>query len=104
MLRAQAEVRPAAEVGRSVGKEEFEAEEPKLRLELLEAQRALQKAGVPVIVLFAGATMGQLLSLPMILVGAWLMALLGLVLWVIDAGLIWFGRRTFRRSKLATQI
>jgi AMP-polyphosphate phosphotransferase len=44
-----------AELGRSVGKEEFEAEVPKLRLELLEAQRALQKAGVPVIVLLAGA-------------------------------------------------
>jgi polyphosphate:AMP phosphotransferase len=44
-----------AEVGRSVGREEFEAEEPKLRLELLEAQRGLQKAGVPVVVLFAGA-------------------------------------------------
>jgi polyphosphate:AMP phosphotransferase len=44
-----------AELGRSVGKEEFEAEEPKLRLELLEAQRELQKAGVPVVVLLAGA-------------------------------------------------
>ena len=44
-----------AEVGRRVGKKEFEAEEPKLRLELLEAQRALEKAGVPVIVLLAGA-------------------------------------------------
>ena len=44
-----------AELGRSVGKEEFEAEVPKLRLGLLEAQRELQKAGVPVIVLLAGA-------------------------------------------------
>jgi polyphosphate:AMP phosphotransferase len=44
-----------AELGRSVGKEEFEAEVPKLRLELLEAQRELQKAGVPVVVLLAGA-------------------------------------------------
>jgi polyphosphate kinase 2 (PPK2 family) len=44
-----------AELRRSVGKEEFEAEVPKLRLELLEAQRELQKAGVPVIVLLAGA-------------------------------------------------
>jgi len=44
-----------AELGRSVGKQEFEAEVPKLRLELLQAQRALQKAGVPVIVLLAGA-------------------------------------------------
>ena len=44
-----------AELGRSVDKEEFEAELPKLRLELLEAQRELQKAGVPVVVLLAGA-------------------------------------------------
>jgi polyphosphate:AMP phosphotransferase len=44
-----------AELGRSVGKEEFEADVPKLRLGLLEAQRALQKAGVPVIVLLGGA-------------------------------------------------
>jgi polyphosphate:AMP phosphotransferase len=44
-----------AELGRSVGKEEFEKEVPKLRLELLEAQRDLQKAGVPVVVLLAGA-------------------------------------------------
>ena len=44
-----------AELGRSVDKEEFEAELPKLRLELLEAQRELHKAGVPVVVLLAGA-------------------------------------------------
>jgi polyphosphate:AMP phosphotransferase len=44
-----------AEVGRSVSREEFEAEEPKLRLELLEAQRDLQRAGVPVVLLLAGA-------------------------------------------------
>lgn len=44
-----------AELGRSVAREEFEAEVPKLRLELLEAQRQLQKAAVPVIVLLGGA-------------------------------------------------
>ena len=44
-----------AELGRTVSREEFEAEEPKIRLGLLEAQRALQKAGVPVILLLAGA-------------------------------------------------
>jgi polyphosphate:AMP phosphotransferase len=44
-----------AELGRSVGKEEFEAEVSKLRLELLVAQHELQEAGVPVIVLLAGA-------------------------------------------------
>lgn len=35
---------------------------------------------------------------------AWLMALLGLVLWVLDAALIGLGRRGFRRTRLATQI
>ncbi len=44
-----------AELGARVGKKEFEAEVETLRLELLEAQRALQKAGVPVILLLAGA-------------------------------------------------
>ena len=44
-----------AEIGRTVSREEYEAEESKLRLDLLEAQRALQKAGVPVVLLLAGA-------------------------------------------------
>jgi ABC-2 type transport system permease protein len=35
---------------------------------------------------------------------AWLVALLGLVLWAIDAALMWLGRRSFRRSRLATQM
>jgi type IV secretory pathway TrbD component len=34
----------------------------------------------------------------------WLVALLGLAFWAIDPALLWFGRRTFRRSKLATQM
>jgi len=34
----------------------------------------------------------------------WLVALLGLFFWAIDAALLWFGRRGFRRSKLATQM
>jgi hypothetical protein len=64
-------------------------------------QEANQLSGVVILPLF------MLLGAQLIMVmgfGAWLMALLGLVLWAIDAGLIWFGRRTFRRSKLATQI
>ena len=36
--------------------------------------------------------------------GPWLMGLLGLALWAIDAALVWLGRRSFRRTKLATQI
>jgi len=44
-----------AELGRSVGREEYESEVRTLRLQLLEAQRDLQQAGVPVIVLLGGA-------------------------------------------------
>ena len=44
-----------AELGRSVGREEYESEVRTLRLQLLEAQRDLQLAGVPVIVLLGGA-------------------------------------------------
>jgi ABC-type Na+ efflux pump permease subunit len=33
-----------------------------------------------------------------------LVLLLGLVLWAVDAGLLWFGRRIFQRSKLATRL
>jgi ABC-2 type transport system permease protein len=35
---------------------------------------------------------------------AWLVALLGLLFWAIDGALLWLGWRTFRRSKLATQV
>jgi ABC-2 type transport system permease protein len=35
---------------------------------------------------------------------AWLVALLGLLFWVIDAALLWIGRRGFRRSKLAMEM
>ena len=44
----------AAELGRSVPKEQYKAVEPALRAELLEAQRRLSGAGFPVIVVFAG--------------------------------------------------
>lgn len=36
--------------------------------------------------------------------GPWPIVLLGLALWAIDAGLVWLGRRTFRRTRLATEI
>ncbi|MBN1135511.1 MAG: ABC transporter permease subunit [Anaerolineae bacterium] len=64
-------------------------------------QEANQLAAVvvlPIFVLLGSSLFG------MMCFGAWLMALLGLVLWAIDAALLWFGRRGFRRSKLATQI
>jgi polyphosphate:AMP phosphotransferase len=44
----------AAELGRSVPKEEFKAQVPTLRTELLEIQRQLTGARFPVIVVFAG--------------------------------------------------
>jgi len=36
--------------------------------------------------------------------GAWLMVLLGLVLWVSGAALVWLGRCSFRRTKLAMEM
>jgi type IV secretory pathway TrbD component len=34
----------------------------------------------------------------------WLAILLGLLIWAIDAALLWFGRRSFQRSRLALEI
>jgi hypothetical protein len=34
----------------------------------------------------------------------WLVLLLGLVLWLISLGLLWFGARTFRRTEIATRM
>jgi AMP-polyphosphate phosphotransferase len=45
----------AAELGRKVSREDYDRELPALRAGLLEAQRGLNQAGVPVIVLFSGA-------------------------------------------------
>ncbi len=44
----------AAELGRSVPKDVYKVEEPKLQIELLKCQRELLKAEVPVIVIVAG--------------------------------------------------
>ena len=44
----------AAELGRTISKEEFKRRVPKLRMELLESQRQLTEARFPVIVVFAG--------------------------------------------------
>ena len=44
----------AAEVGRTLSRQEYKAQVPHLRAELLEAQQALRAARFPVIVLFAG--------------------------------------------------
>lgn len=45
----------AAELGRTVAKPDYEAQVPELRAGLLEAQRQLRQAGVPVIVIISGA-------------------------------------------------
>jgi len=64
-------------------------------------QEAYQLGGVvvlPIILLVVAQATGVMYF------STWLVALLGLVFWAIDALLLWVGRRTFRRSKLATQM
>jgi ABC-type Na+ efflux pump permease subunit len=63
-------------------------------------QEAYQLGGM-VAILIVGLLVLQISGV--MVFSTWLVALLGLVFWVIDAALVWFGRRTFRRSKLATQ-
>jgi ABC-2 type transport system permease protein len=65
---------------------------------------------------FQGAySLGGLLVLPILLplvmmltgallFSAWVLALLGLLFWAIDAALLWFGWRSFRRTKLAMEM
>lgn len=48
----------SAELGRKVTKEAFAALEPDLRIEMIELQRRLSEAGVPVILVFAGVEGG----------------------------------------------
>jgi ABC-2 type transport system permease protein len=47
--------------------------------------------------------LGTLLTGTMFL-SAWLVALSGLALWGIDAALLWFGKRSFRRTRLALEM
>ena len=58
---------------------------------------------------------GGLIVLPLLLLvfgqvtglmyfSVWLVLLLGLLLWAIDAALIWFGSRTFRRGRLIARL
>jgi ABC-2 type transport system permease protein len=53
---------------------------------------------LPILLLLGGQVTGVMVF------SAWLVALLGLLFWAIDAALLWFGMRGFRRSKLATQM
>jgi ABC-2 type transport system permease protein len=64
-------------------------------------QEAYQLGGVvalPIVLLLVLQVSGGMV------LSAWLVALLGLVVWSIDAALLWLGRRGFRRSKLALQM
>ena len=64
-------------------------------------QEAYQLGGM-VAVLIVGLLILQVSGV--MVFSAWLVALLGLLFWAIDAALLWFGRRGFRRTKLATQV
>jgi ABC-type Na+ efflux pump permease subunit len=64
-------------------------------------QEAYQLGAVvvlPIILMVIGQATGVMYF------STWLVALLGLACWAIDAVLLWVGRRTFRRSNLATQM
>ena len=64
-------------------------------------QEAYQLGGM-VAVLIVGLLILQVSGV--MVFSAWLVALLGLLFWAIDAALLWFGRRGLRRTKLATQM
>ena len=53
---------------------------------------------LPIILLLAGQALGVMYF------STWLVLLLGLVVWAIDAVLIWFGARNFRRGELAARM
>jgi ABC-2 type transport system permease protein len=53
---------------------------------------------LPILLLVVGQATGVMYF------STWLVLLLGLVFWVIDAALLWFGGRTFRRSELACRL
>jgi ABC-2 type transport system permease protein len=64
-------------------------------------QEAYQLGGM-VAVLIVGLLILQVSGV--MVFSAWLVALLGLLFWAIDAALLWFGRRGFRRTKLALEM
>ncbi|MGD2206268.1 MAG: ABC transporter permease subunit [Anaerolineae bacterium] len=64
-------------------------------------QEAYQMGAVvvlPILLLVVGQATG------VIYFSIWPVLLLGLVFWLIDAALLWLGRRTFRRSELASRL
>jgi len=63
----------------------------------------------------AAYQLGGLVILPVLLMSvlpaagvmalsAWVLALLGLLIWAVDAALLWLGRRSFRRTRLAMEM
>ncbi len=64
-------------------------------------QAAYQLGGLvilPILLLFVLPASGLMAF------SAWVLALLGLLVWSIDAALLWLGRRSFRRTKLALEM
>ncbi|HSR31984.1 MAG TPA: ABC transporter permease subunit [Anaerolineae bacterium] len=53
---------------------------------------------LPIVLLVIGQAMGVMYF------STWLVLLLGLVLWGVDAALLWFGGRTFKRQELAARL
>ena len=53
---------------------------------------------LPIVLMVIGQAMGVMYF------STWLVLLLGLVLWALDAALLWFGGRTFQRQELATRL
>jgi ABC-2 type transport system permease protein len=64
-------------------------------------QEAYQMGAIvvlPILLLLIGQATGVMYF------SIWLVVLLGLIFWAIDAALLWFGARTFRRSELASRL
>lgn len=53
---------------------------------------------LPIVLMVVGQAMGVMYF------STWLVLLLGLVMWAIDAVLLWFGTRSFRRGELAARM
>jgi fatty-acid desaturase len=53
---------------------------------------------LPIILLVIGQATGVLYF------STWLVLLLGLVFWAVDAALLWFGARTFHRQELVARL
>ena len=67
--------------------------------------RTFQAAnGLAAVVVLPGLMLFGALLIAVMNSGAWLAALLGLLVWAVAAALIWFGRRSFERSRLAMEM